>query len=99
MAEAPSRAAMLQTIRRIWEEGLLISCAHFEDRQGERSFSHADLLQVLETGEVVADPVWDDGHENWSAKVAGTNADGETVTVVLGVDIECDTLYLVTIYA
>jgi len=94
----PSRDAMLQAIRRIWEEGTLITGQHFGERQDGRGFSHATLLRVLENGVVAADPVWNEQHGNWSVTIHGTSVDGETVTVVLGVDLEGSVLHLVTIY-
>lgn len=89
---------MRRAIRRLWEDGRVVFMEHFRRRSDERQLPHSWLPEVFETAEIVSGPSWNDEYGNWSVTLRGRNADGEEVTIGLGVDLSDELLYLVTLY-
>jgi hypothetical protein len=89
---------MVRAVRRLWEEGRVVFMDHFRRRSDERQIPHSWLPEVFETAEIVSGPRWNGEHENWSVTLRGRNADGEEVTIGLGVDLGDEVLYLVTLF-
>jgi hypothetical protein len=95
----PSRQAILQQIKRLFNEGRLIPRDHLKRRQGSRNVSHAALLHVFETATAIEDPYWDDDYDNWHVVIRGDVLDeDEPVRIALGVDLENEFLYLITCF-
>lgn len=98
MAEVPSRAAMLAAIKRLWESGSFVPRSHFRKRLDQRDIPHSWLPRIFETAEIVDGPTWNEEHANWWVRIRGMTIDDDPVTLVLGVDLADDVLYLVTAY-
>jgi hypothetical protein len=89
---------MLRAVRRLWEQGRVVFVNHFRIRSDGRDIPHSWLPAVFDTAQILLGPTWDERHGNWSVRIRGQNADGEDVTIGLGVDLADELLYLVTTF-
>lgn len=96
--EKPGTGAILSAIKRLYEHGWFIPKNHFEQRLEEREIPHSVLPSVFETAQVVRGPDWDEEFGNWKVTIEGMTPDEERVRLGLAVDIEEDTLLLLTAY-
>ena len=55
---------------------------HLRDRSHQRHFDTFDLRRALENGVPSIDE-WDNRFQNWKYKIAGTDMEGDSLTVVV----------------
>lgn len=68
-------------------------------RTGRHGVSHQDVLHVLQNGEILSEPEWDETHQNWKYKVEGTDLEEEeelrAITIIIE---ERFSLFIVTAF-
>ena len=56
-------------------------------RTGRHGVSHQDVLHVLQNGEILSLPEWDETYQNWNYKVEGTDLEEDeelrAITIIL----------------
>lgn len=93
----PNRQAILRQIKRMFDDGRVITRRHQKRREEERGIFHSSLPEVFDTARIVEDPYWDDDYDNWHVVIEGdTLDDDDPVRVVLGVDLEREFIFLVS---
>lgn len=76
-------------IRQILREGDTILSDHLlrDIASGRHGVSHQDVLFVLQSGEIISSPEWDDTYRNWKYKVEGTDLEEEeelrAITIII----------------
>lgn len=88
-------------IRQILREGDTLFSDHLlkDIASGRHGVSHQDVLFVLQSGEIISPPEWDDTHRNWKYKVEGTDLEEEeelrAITIIIE---ERFSIFIVTAY-
>lgn len=88
-------------IRQILREGDTILSDHLlkDIAAARHGVSHQDVLFVLQNGEIISPPEWDDKHRNWKYKVEGTDLEEEeelrAITIIIE---ERFSIFIVTAY-
>lgn len=88
-------------IRQILREGDTILSDHLlkDIQTGWHGVSQQDVLYVLQSGEIISPPEWDDAHRNWKYKVEGTDLEAEeelrAITIIIE---ERFSIFIVTAY-
>lgn len=78
----PPATEIVALVRAVLEGSCsLIPTSHFKKRGRERHFSVQDALEVLRTGTVIPTPLWNDKTESGNHDIAGTDIEGEALTV------------------
>lgn len=95
---APTREELSREIPRIVETGFYSFTDHLDGRSDERGIPDHEVLRVVGQGNIAEDPVWDEDYGNWKVKMTGSTVDGDSITVVLAVDLEDEFLDLITAY-
>lgn len=68
-------------------------------RTGRHGVTHQDVLHVLQTGEILSEPEWDETHQNWKYKVEGMDLEEEEELRAITIIIEEHfSLFIVTAY-
>ena len=68
---------------------------HCRTRGQQRRFDQFDIWHVLEHGLPSAEE-WDDKHQEWKYKIAGTDIDGDSLTLVIVLDIQNQAIKIIT---
>ena len=88
-------------IRQILREGDTILSDHLlrDIASGRHGVSHQDVLFVLQSGEIISPPEWDDTQRNWKYKVEGTDLEEDeelrAITIIIE---ERFSIFIVTAY-
>lgn len=69
------------------EGGRLVWAIHSQARMEERDISATQVLNVLQRGHIVDDPVWNANHQNWEFGMQEISA-GELIMVRVAIDVE-----------
>ena len=87
------------TIRRCLTSGRIIPTKHFSDQSFLRNYTIQDAINVLEKGQVSGEaPEWNNDAHRWGYRVHGPDLEGELLTVVVGIGVRRDLVWLVTAY-
>jgi hypothetical protein len=77
-------------IETILDQGTVVFTHHCRtESMQQRSVSAQDVLHVLETGQILRAPEWDDAFQNWKYRVEGVDLDGDdlaAITVIIVLD-------------
>lgn len=65
---------------------------------GRHGATFQDILHVLQHGEIVREPEWDDTHRKWKYKVEGADLEDEELRVITIIIDEQFRLFIVTAY-
>lgn len=65
---------------------------------GRHGTTFQDIIHVLQNGEIIQQPVWDDAHGNWKYKVEGADLEDEELRVITIIIEEQFRLFIVTAY-
>lgn len=84
----------IQRIRRLCAEGKIKWSVHAAERMHERGIKRADVINCLETGEIIEE--YPDDFPHPSCLVFGRTAVNAVLHVVAG--ISCETLFIITAY-
>jgi len=57
-----------------------------------------DVECVLADFQVIAAPVWDEAHQNWTCKIKGLDTEREPLSLVVGVSAEDKIIVVITGY-
>lgn len=71
---------------------------HEDVASGRHGTSYPDILHVLQHGEILRKPVWDEAHENWKYKVEGADLEDEELRVITIIIEEQFRIFIVTAY-
>jgi len=87
-------------IVQILREGSTVFSEHLNRDivRNRRGVSHQDVLYVLQTGEIIAEPEWDETHENWKYKVEGIDLENDELRAITIIIEERFCLFIVTAY-
>ena len=87
-------------IRLILREGSTVLSSHLikDIQTGRHGVSHQDVLHVLQTGEIISSPEWDDNHRNWKYKVEGTDLEDEELRAITIIIEERFSIFIITAY-
>ena len=87
-------------IVQILREGSTVFSEHLlkDIARNRRGVTHQDVLHVLQTGEIITAPVWDDEHRNWKYKVEGIDLEEEELRAITIIIDEQFCLFVVTAY-
>ena len=82
----------------ILREGNFVPLPHCREAMVKRDVSGQDLLHLLQHGDIISPPEWDDKHLNWRYKVEGVDLEGDdlrAITVIIETNL---TLLVVTVF-
>ena len=65
---------------------------------GRHGTTFQDILHVLQNGEIIQQPAWDEVHCNWKYKVEGADLEDEDLRVITIIIEERFRLFIVTAY-
>lgn len=89
-----------ETIRWVLNgDGSLIPSRHFRERGQQRDFTVQDALLILEHGTVFPAPQWNERMEDWTYDIRDMDAEGEPLTVRIGISPDRRVMILVTAFA
>ena len=90
----------LRKIRQILRGGDTVFSRHLLDDigSGRHGVSHQDVLFVLQSGEIIAPPEWDDDYRNWKYKIEGTDLEAEELRAITIIIKERFSIFIVTAY-
>jgi hypothetical protein len=66
--------------------------------RNRRGVTHQDVLHVLQTGEIISAPEWDDRSRKWKYKVEGIDLEEEELRAITIIIEEQFCLFIVTAY-
>jgi hypothetical protein len=66
--------------------------------RNRRGVTHQDVLYLLQTGEIISAPEWDEDHRNWKYKVEGIDLEDEELCAITIIIEEQFCLFIVTAY-
>ena len=92
--------AAIHRIGLILRDGETIFSEHVrrDVASGRHGASFQDILHVLQNGEILKPPEWDEKHENWKYKVEGIDLEEEELRVITVIVEERFRLFIVTAY-
>ena len=81
-------------------DGETVFSKHVRDdvASGRHGTTYQDILHVLQFGEVISDPEWDEAHGNWKYKVEGLDLENEELRVITIIIEEQFRIFIVTAY-
>ena len=87
-------------IVQILREGNTVFSEHLnrDIAKNRRGVSHQDVLHVLQTGEIISAPEWDDIHHNWKYKVEGIDLEDDELRAITIIIEEQFCLFIVTAF-
>ena len=90
----------LRKIHQILRDGDTLFSQHLLDDigSGRHGVSHQDVLFVLQSGDIISPPEWDDDHRNWKYKVEGTDLEEEELRAITIIIEERFSIFIVTAY-
>ena len=90
----------IRKIRQILRDGNTIFSRHLLDdiTSGRHGVSHQDVIYVLQTGEIISPPEWDEIHLNWKYTVEGTDLDEEELRAITIIIEERFSIFVVTAF-
>ena len=90
----------IRRIRLILRDGKTIRSDHLikDMASGRHGVSEQDLLHVLQTGEIISSPEWDENQRNWKYKVEGTDLEDEELRAITIIIEERFSIFIVTAY-
>lgn len=81
------------------DEGIVEPSFHCrQESMRKRNISMLDIMNALETGEVIKEPEWDDTFQNWKYRVEGADTEGDELTAVTIIFDVNMTLFIVTFF-
>jgi hypothetical protein len=96
--EKLSRDEAKRKIALFLREGNVVPSPHCrKESMPKRRVSMNDILSVLQTGEIIREPRWDEDNGNWRYVVEGVDLDDEELRAVTVFFDENLTLYIVTV--
>ena len=69
-----------------------------QESMRKRSVTMVDIVNTMETGEVIKEPEWDDTYQNWKYRVEGVDTEGDELTAVTIIFDVNMTLFIVTVF-
>lgn len=99
-AEPFAPDAAKRKIVQILHEGTTVFSEHLlrDIERNRRGVTHQDVLHILQTGEIISAPVWDDEGRNWKYKVEGLDLEDEELRAITIIIEEQFCLFIVTAY-
>lgn len=87
-------------IVQILREGNTVFSEHLlkDIARNRRGVTHQDVLYVLQNGEIISAPVWDENNQNWKYKVEGVDLEDEDLRAITIIIDEQFCLFIVTAY-
>ena len=87
-------------IVQILREGSTIFSDHLlrDIARNRRGITHQDVLHVLQTGQIISAPRWDEVQRNWKYKVEGIDLEDEELRAITIIIEEQFCLFIVTAY-
>ncbi len=87
-------------IVQILHEGNTVFSEHLlrDIERNRRGVTHQDVLYVLQTGEIISAPEWDEEGRNWKYKVEGIDLEDEELRAIAIIIEEQFCLFIVTAY-
>jgi hypothetical protein len=87
-------------IVQILREGSTVFSEHLirDIQRNRRGVSQQDVLHVLQTGEIIADAVWDEAHDNWKYRVEGLDLEDEELRAITIIIDEQFCVFVVTAF-
>lgn len=84
----------------ILREGETIFSSHLirDIRSGRHGASHQDVLHVLQNGDIISSPAWDEENSRWKYKVEGVDLEEEELRAITIIIEEQFRLFIVTAY-
>ena len=99
MPEQPvSGAEAKRVILLILEQGTFEMTSHARERMRKRNASYQDIVNTLETGQILREPEWDEGHGHWKYRVEGVDLDGDSLTAITVIFDSEMSLLVVTLF-
>ena len=95
---APDEAK--RKIVQILREGNTVFSDHLlrDIARNRRGVTHQDVLYVLQNGEIILAPEWEEDNRNWKYKVEGIDLEGEELRAITIIIEEQFCLFIVTAY-
>jgi len=89
---------VLKRVRWLLEEGIVDRAFHFDRQARKRNVTQVDV-EVLLTGECsVASKEYSSEHKSWKYKIKGFDEQGDSLSVVVSLDISRSILKLITVF-
>ena len=89
---------VLKRVRWLLEEGTVDRTFHFDQQARKRNVTHVDI-EVLLTGECsVASKEYSSENKSWKYKIKGFDEQGDSLSVVVSLDISRSILKLITVF-
>ncbi len=95
---ALSDKKVLERVQWLLEEGIVDKAFHFDRRAKERNVTQVDI-EVLLTGKCsVASKEYSSEHGSWKYQIEGFDDQGDSLSVVVSLDISRSILKLITVF-
>jgi hypothetical protein len=87
-------------IRLVLREGDTIFSNHLlrDIASSRHGVSHQDVLYVLQNGDIISPPEWDETHRSWKYKVEGADLEDEELRAITIIIEERFSIFIVTAY-
>lgn len=87
-------------IVQILREGSTVFSEHLlrDIARNRRGVTHQDVLHVLQTGEIISAPEWDEDSRKWKYKLEGIDLEDEDLRAITIIIDEQFCLFIVTAY-
>lgn len=83
----------------ILDEGIFELSLHCKrDSMPKRNVSTQDVLNALKTGQIIREPEWDAGYENWKYRVEGVDTEGDDLIAITVIFDSEMSLLVVTVF-
>lgn len=84
-------------LRKFLDSGKLLTSSHARESMKERSFYMLDVQNVIEHGKIRT-VSFDETFSNYKIEIRGNDLEGDKLTFQLGLDIENESIILITGY-
>ena len=89
---------VLDRVRWLLEEGTVDRAFHFDEQARERNVTQLDI-EILLTGECsVVNKNYSDKHSSWAYTIEGVDERGDSLSVVVSLDLQHSILKLITTF-
>jgi hypothetical protein len=86
-------------IETILAQGTVVFTSHCRrESMPRRGVNDLDVRHVLEKGQIVRAPEWDDKFQNWKYRVEGTDASGDELTAITVIIESAFTVRVLTVF-
>jgi len=76
-----------RVIEVILETGSVVLTFHCRTKSmPQRQVDMNDIRYVLKHGQIIREPEWDEGHQNWKYRVEGTDIEGVELTAIVAIE-------------